>query len=53
MDGRPPLGRKVGLLDENQVWAFIADPYSRYLEPQIAIKGGPSNSAGSLPFSRE
>jgi hypothetical protein len=50
MDGEDPLGRKVGLLDINQIWCFLADPYSRYLVPQIAIRGGRRNSAGSLSF---
>ena len=26
MDGKPPAGRIVGLLDEHNIWAFICDP---------------------------
>lgn len=35
-DGTPPAGQKVGLLDEWQIWAFIADPFSRQLSPLLA-----------------
>jgi hypothetical protein len=31
-------------------WRFLVDPYSRYLKPQIAIKGGPTNGDGSMSF---
>ena len=40
MDGVPPAGRKVGLLDTYQIWAHLVDPYSRYLQPAVAIQGG-------------
>jgi hypothetical protein len=40
MDGVPPAGRKVGLLDTYQIWAHLVDPYARYLQPAVAIQGG-------------
>jgi hypothetical protein len=42
MDGKKPCGTtKVGLLDKYQLWAFIVDPFRKYLEVPIAL--GPSD----------
>lgn len=40
--GRPPPGRKVGLLDPHHLWAFTLDPFSRYLNVDfdVLIPGG-------------
>jgi hypothetical protein len=48
MDGKIPTGRKVGLLDEDQIWCFITNPYHRFLEPQLAIQGGVFSGPGSI-----
>jgi hypothetical protein len=42
MDGKKPGGTtKVGLLDKYQLWAFIVDPFRKYLEVPIAL--GPND----------
>ena len=35
LTGKPPRGRKVGILDEYQLWAFLLDPYARQLRFEI------------------
>jgi hypothetical protein len=40
MSGADPMGRKVGLLDQNQVWAFLVDPFKNRLHCQLFIDGG-------------
>jgi len=37
MDGEDPEGRKVGLLDNYQVWAFLADPHRELLPKAVYI----------------
>ena len=51
MDGQDPPGMKVGLLDAYQVWAHMVDPFNRYLEPGLAIKGGGEESDASLSWN--
>jgi hypothetical protein len=37
MSGADLVGRKVGLLDHNQVWAFLVDPFKNRLPCQLFI----------------
>ena len=39
MHGRDVGGRKVGLLDEYQLWAYLVDPFKHRLPFQLAIEG--------------
>jgi hypothetical protein len=39
MDGvRPRTGRRVGLLDAYQLWAFLSDPFKTWLPYQLYIE---------------
>jgi hypothetical protein len=51
MDGVEPTGAKVGLLDQNQVWAHMVDPYKHQLSPAVHIQGGlPSHMRDMCDF---
>lgn len=39
MNGENPDGRKVGLVDPHQIWAFMADPYNHSWRSKFAIEG--------------
>ena len=39
-DGLRPAGRKVGLLDEFQIWTHLLDPFARQLRPLLHFKLG-------------
>ena len=39
-DGLSPEGRKVGLLDQFQIWTFLLDPFARQLQPGLHFENG-------------
>jgi len=39
MNGENPDGRKVGLVDPHQIWAFVADPCNHSWRSKFAIEG--------------
>jgi hypothetical protein len=51
MNGAETPGRKVGLLDSNQIWSYMVDPYKNRLPHQIVFLGGlPCHLSKMLEF---
>ena len=39
MDGKDPSGKKVGLLDEHQLWCFLCDPFGHEWRSEFLLEG--------------
>ena len=39
MDGKPPPGQKVGLLDEHHIWCYLVHPHAGEFRARFAIGG--------------